>query len=200
MKTTKRVPASLVLFMMTSAVMMPVWAQEEDGRWRAEILPGAVVGTQRMGGADLGAGGGFQANLSFRFLPHVSTYGGWDWHRFNTNVPFAGNNTDVEETGYAFGLRFEHPIRSSSRTLVLRGGGTYNHIELENAAGKLVSDSGHGLGWEAGAGIGFRVGDRWRITPGVRFRSLFRDLVVANVTNPVTLRYVAFEIGFARIF
>lgn len=111
----------------------PLFGQEQ-GRWRFEILPGAAVPTQRFGGADLSTGGGLQGNLSFRFLPHLATYGGWDWHRFTTDSLSAGQDLDVEETGCAFGLRFEHPIRSAaSPTLVLRLGGTYNHIELENS-------------------------------------------------------------------
>lgn len=199
MKIRRLVPMSLILLTAIATISTPIFAQEED-RWRIEILPGVAKPTKRLGVLDLGAGGGFEANIGFRLLPHLATYGGWDWHRFKANVPFASNKMEVEETGYAFGLRFEHPIRSLSRTLVLRAGGTYNHIEMEDSAGRFVSDSGHGLGWEAGIGVGFRLGERWRITPGMRFRSLSRDLIEASVVNPVTLRYVAFEVGFGRSF
>jgi hypothetical protein len=106
---------------------------------------------------------------------------------------------DVEDTGYAFGLRFEHPL--TARTAYwARLGGTANHIELEDAGGDIVFDSGHGVGWEAGGGVTVPVGDRLTLTPGVRYRALSRDVEIGGVTAPVRLRYVAVGMGVAYHF
>ncbi|MHB1327230.1 MAG: outer membrane beta-barrel protein, partial [Gemmatimonadales bacterium] len=110
---------------------------------------------------------------------------------------FAGTDIDVEETGYVLGLRFEHPLAGAgSPALVLRGGATFVHIEMENTDGDLVADSGHGLGWEAGAGLSLPLGRRWRVVPLVRYRSLTRDIDVGSVTTPASLRYVGLDVGF----
>ena len=61
-----------------------------------------------------------------------------------------------------------------------------------------MTDSGHGIGWEAGAGFGFRLGNQWQIAPGMRYRSLTRDLTVGTVAAPTDLRYLAVEVGFSR--
>lgn len=74
--------------------------------------------------------------VGYRVQPHLSVYAWLDWHRFTADASFAGSNNDFEETGYAVGLQFEHPIaRSKSVALQLRAGGIYNHIEVENTAG-----------------------------------------------------------------
>ncbi|HET6837191.1 MAG TPA: hypothetical protein VFH24_04050, partial [Gemmatimonadales bacterium] len=101
----------------------------------------------------------------------------------------------------AFGLLFEHPLGNSETVaLQLRAGGTYNHIELENSAGDQIADSGHGLGFEGGAGLVLRLADSWRLTSGLRFRSLTRDLESGGIASAADLRYLAVEVGFSRGF
>lgn len=160
---------------------------------------GPAFPTGQLGGADLKTGFGFEATISYRFLPRLAGYGGWAWHRFTFSEPasaFAAPGTDVEETGYVLGLRFEQPVGSgNSPLLVLRAGGTWNHIEIEDASGNQVTDSGHGIGWEAGAGMAFALGTRWQIVPSARYRSLARDLTVGSTTTPAKLTYVAVEVG-----
>jgi hypothetical protein len=174
---------------------------QAQSRWQFEIRGGPAFATQDIGDASLGTGFGFEGTVGFRFQPHLSVYAGWDWHRFPGDGSFGGADSDFEETGYAFGLLFEHPIgRSEVVALQLRAGGTYNHIEIENATGDLVTDSEHGLGWEGGAGLAVRLADRWQLTPGVRFRSLSRDLTAGSVTTPADLRYLAVEVGLSRRF
>ena len=66
-------------------------------------------------------------------------------------------------------LRFEHPFSGktgSGPALRLRAGGTHNQIEVEDADGDSVADSGHGLGREAGAGVTFAIGESLRSRPG----------------------------------
>ena len=172
---------------------------EAQSRWRFELASDAAFATEDLGNASLGTGFGFEGTVGYRVQPHLWVYAGWDWHRFPSDVSTA--DSDLEETGYAFGLQFEHPIRGSEAVaLRLRGGGTYNHIEVENTAGDLIGDTDHGLGWEAGAGLALRLDDRWQVTPGARFRSLSRDLALGGLGTTANLRYIAVEVGFSRRF
>jgi hypothetical protein len=171
-------------------------------RWSVELRVGAAVPTQTLGGTDLELGLGGEGTVAFRFMPHVSMYVGWDWVHFPTEQSFAGPDMDFEETGYAFGLRFDHPFRGESTGLAyqIRVGATYNHIEIEDSGGELAADSGHGLGWEIGTGVVLPLGGAWRLTPGIRYRSLGRELVVGSLSQEVDLTYAALELGFARHF
>jgi hypothetical protein len=171
-------------------------------RWSVELRTGAAFPTQTLGGTDLEVGLGGEGTVAFRFMPHVAAYAGWDWIHFPTDQSFAGPGMDFEETGYAIGLRFDHPFRSESTGLAyrIRVGATYNHIEIEDSEGELVADSGHGLGWEIGTGVVMPFGGAWQFTPGVRYRSLGRDLVLGSASREVDLTYAALELGFARHF
>jgi opacity protein-like surface antigen len=177
----------------------PAGAQE---RWAVEFRGNGIVGTHDLDMDTHQNGFGYEASVRYRFLPHLSAYAGWDWTRFKAGDAFTGPHAGhLEETGYAVGLRFEHPFREGSRTAGwLRAGGMYNHVELENKDGDVVSDSGHGLGWEAGAGLAYGLNGRWSLTPGVRYRAISRDLEVGSATIPVDLQYVAFELGIAFRF
>lgn len=170
-----------------------------QGRWSLEASGGAAFATQETGGTDLGTGVGLEMNVRYRMMPHLAVYGGWDWHHFPTDGPLAGSDLDVEDTGYAFGLRFEHPLASRVAGW-MRAGGIANHIELENGAGDIIADSGHGLGWEAGAGLTIPVGQRVSLTPGVRYRALTRDLDIGGSTSSMDLRYVVAGMGVAYTF
>lgn len=150
-----RVLPGIVAALFLSA---PGMAHSQD-RVRLEIVPGAVFSTETFADSDLGNGLGIGAHVSVRVLPHLAAYVGWNVHGFRAETSFAGPDVDVEETGYAFGVRFEHPMGgTTSPALMLNAGGTYDHIELENASGDLVADSGHGMGWEAGTGVVFSLG------------------------------------------
>jgi hypothetical protein len=164
-----------------------------------EFRPGVAIATEDLADASLGTGFGIEGTLSYRFMQHLSVYGGWDWHRFTSDASFAGNDVDIEETGYAFGLMFQHPIGNSAIAMRLRAGGTYNHIEIEDSDGALITDSEHGLGWEAGAGLAVTISG-WELSPGVRFRSLDRDFEIGSATTSGVLRYAAVEVGFGRKF
>jgi opacity protein-like surface antigen len=170
-----------------------------QSRWSIEASGGAAFATEKIGGADLGTGIGLEVNGRYRIMPHLAVYGGWDWHHFPVEQPPPGGDMDIEDTGYAFGFRFEHPLAGRTAGW-LRVGGIANHIELENADGDIVSDSGHGLGWEAGAGLAVPIGDRVRLTPGARYRALSRDVEMGGVTAAVDLRYVTLGMGIAYAF
>ena len=169
-------------------------------RWAFEVRSQGSIGTQDVERESSEYGFGYEASLQYRFVEHVSAYAGWDWTRFNAFESIAGPDMDMEETGYAMGLRFEHPFSAGERAAYwVRGGATINHLELENTDGDVVDNSGHGLGWEAGAGVALPLGQNWMMTPGLRYRSLNRDLGI-DTKVPVELRYIALEFGLSVRF
>lgn len=179
---------------------VPCAAQQ---RWAFEGRAGAAFPTGDPGADELSTGVAFDGTVRYRFMPHLAAYVGWDWIHFLADESFAGSDIDFEETGYALGLRFEHPFSGESNSgpaFWIRGGATYDHIELENDDGDSVADSGHGFGWEAGAGLAFDVGTRWSVTPGVRYRALTRDVEVGAASAEVELRYLTAGVGVAIRF
>lgn len=195
MKTIRRysIPFFLLFLINTS------FAQD---KWSAELRPGINFATSDLGDAELKTGFGAEFALGYRFVPTLGAYVGWGWNQFKTdNNSFAGTgDTDFEETGYTFGFQFIHPIAESSTSYLVRIGGIYNHIEVENSAGDITADSGHGLGWELGAGLNFDLGSNWNLRPQVGYRALSRDIGIGNVTTDVDLNYVSFGVGIAKIF
>lgn len=175
---------------------LPLAAQD---RAAIELRGGAALPMEDLGGSDLDPGGGFGLTAALRFMPHVLAYAGWDWFRLTTDEPFAGMDLDVENTGYAFGLKFQHPLLSDVEGW-LRAGAIYNHVELENGDGDRVADSGHELGWEAGTGASIPIGRRFALTPGVRYRTFSGEVDAGTGPIDVNVSYVALEVGIAYQF
>lgn len=194
----RTVIAASALTLVTVFQATPAAAQQ---RWSVELRGSGQVSTQDAARENHENGYGLEASVQYRVLEHVSAYAGWAYTHFAALEAIAGPDMDLEETGYVLGLRFEHPIRDGAPTRYwVRTGATYDHLELENADGDIVEDSGHGLGWEVGAGLAFPIRDRWSVTPGIRYRSLSRDLDIGAATTTVDLEYVGFEIGIRRAF
>lgn len=190
---------------VTLALRWGVAATPAEGQepWSFEVSGGGAFGTESFLEADLGTGLVFEATVGYRLLPHLAVYAGWDWVRFSTERSLLGPDRDVEETGYVFGARFEHPFRGDGgEGLLYRGrlGGTYSHIEVEDSGGTRIADSGHGLGWEAGLALVVPAGEKVRLTPGFRYRSLSRDIRVATIDTPAELRYFTLEMGVSVQF
>ncbi len=191
----------LPLVGMVAVILMGLsLAAQAQNRWSIELRPGVNFATTDLGDANLKTGFGAEATIAYRFLPHLGLYAGWSWNRFNGGQSFAGNEADFEETGYTYGLQFIHPINDSKISYLIRAGGLWNHIEVEATDGGRVADSGHGFGWQVEAGLVLPLGDRWRIQPEVRYRSLARDLTVGSVTNAVNLNYVSVGLGIVHAF
>ncbi|PKD16237.1 opacity protein [Salegentibacter salinarum] len=195
MKTLKACFIGIILLFST----VNLSAQE---KWSAELRPGINFATSDLGDAELKTGYGAEVALGYRFMPHLGAYVGWGWNQFSSdNNSFAGTgDTDYEETGYTFGLQFIHPIAESATSYLIRIGGIYNHIEVENSTGDITADSDHGLGWEIGAGIQVDLGGDWNLRPQVGYRALSRDLDLGSVTTNVDLNYFTIGIGIAKLF
>lgn len=171
-----------------------------QSRWSVELRGGANFATKDLSDATLNTGFGFEGTAAFRFMPHLSAYGGWGWNQFSADKSFAGADIQFEETGYTFGLRFLHPFGASKLHYLVEGGGVANHIEIENKDGDIIADTGHGLGWQIGAGLGIPLSDRFRITPSIRYRSLSREFEINEVKTAVDLNYLSAGLGFAWLF
>lgn len=175
-------------------------AARAQDRWGLDVHATGGIATQDDIRDDHGNGFGFGATVQYRILPDVSLYGGWDWTGYQALEAIAGPDVDLEETGYALGARFEHPIGASATSWWIRTGALFNHFELEDDSGTLLDDTGRGLGWEAGAGLALSVGSGWSVTPGIRYRSVSRDVEIGSSTTEIPLQAVALEIGVRRLF
>ena len=196
---------AVTLIATASLIGAPLAAQSgaSDYRWSVDLQAGAAVPTAEIEGDDLGTGLGFEVNVAYRLMRHLSFYAGWDWHRFAPDQLLGEPDVDLEETGYVFGLRFEHPFGSEDGdgpSYRVRAAVTANHLELEDSDGELIDDSGHGAGFEVGAAVFFPLGDAWRIGPEARFRSLSRELDVGAGAVDVDLSYFALDLVFSRRF
>jgi opacity protein-like surface antigen len=164
-----------------------------------ELRGGAAIPTADLGNAELNNGAGGEFTINYRVMPHVLAYAGWDWFRVTTNTPFMGFDYDVENTGYAFGFQFQHPVLPKIDYWV-RAGGIYNHIEMELDNGDLAMDSGHDLGWEVGGGVRLPITQQLAVTPGVRYRTLSTELSIGSSSVPVDLSYLTAEVGLQFTF
>lgn len=185
--------AALTLF----AVFNQSYSQD---KWSLELRPGVNYATQDISDADLEFGFGGELNIAYRFMPHLAAYAGWSYNNFAVDQSFAGSDASFEETGYTFGLQFIHPIGESDIKYLFRAGGTYNHIEIENNDGDITIDSGHGLGWQAEAGLVIPLSDKFSLLPGIRYRSLNRDIDINNVNTSVDLNYLSVGVGLSWSF
>ncbi|MCF7885751.1 MAG: porin family protein [Candidatus Marinimicrobia bacterium] len=197
MKTFLNGVLSLVVILTILVAPQIIIAQNP---WSLEIRGGLHNATQELGDADIGTGLGFEATITYSFMPNLGAYTGWGWNNFNADQSFKGSDIDFEETGYTFGLQYMNSCQSLNFDYLIRAGGIYNHIEVENNEGDIVDDSGHGLGWQAGAGLMIPFVKNWTIIPSVRYRALSSELEDGNENIDVDLTYISGGIGFSWSF
>lgn len=169
-------------------------------KWGLELRPGVNYATKDISDADLGLGFGGELTIGYRFMPHLAAYAGWSYNNFAVDQSFAGKDASFEETGYTFGLQFIHPIGETNISYLVRAGGTYNHIEIENNAGDIIIDSGHGLGWQAEAGLVIELSEKFSLLPSIRYRSLNREITINDVITNVSLNYLSVGVGVSWSF
>ena len=187
-----------MLIMMLIGFSHDGWSQRS---WGLEVRPGVNFPTSDLTtNTSLKTGFGVEGTVSYNFMTNLGVYGGWSWNRFSSDQSFAGPSMDFEETGYTYGLQYFMPIGSSDSRLFFKGGGLWNHIEVENSNGELIDDTGHGFGWQLEAGISLPLSDRWNIQPGIRYRSLSRDFSAGNTSFEANLNYLSLGVGIVRSF
>lgn len=195
MKT--KVILSIAFVILVSATTL---AQENEKRFGVEINGEVSFVTTDLSGANLNTGLGFETILQYRFMPFTSVYGGWGWNQFNADESFAGSDIDFEETGYILGLQFKHPIGKSPVSYFLRAGALYSHIETENNDGDIISDTGHGFGYQVAGGIEVSLGKNWSLAPGLKFNSLSGETEFEGENYQLDHRYVSARIGIIKRF
>ncbi len=197
MRISRRLSAAALALAFATGV--PTAAAQQ--RTTLDLRAAVVSPITDFADADLSMGLGLGGTVAFRLQPHLHLYGGWDWVRFHSDASFAGTDLDFEETGYTLGLRFQHELpwneRMSGRVEV---GALYKHIEIEDADGARISDSGHALGFELGAGLSMVFGEKWNVVPLVRLRSHAPSFTIGATTTDATMRYLGVELGFSRRF
>lgn len=190
----------LLLTIVALTLLTVLNQSQAQDKWSLEFRPGVNYATQDIADADLGLGFGTELTIAYRFMPHLAAYAGWSYNNFAVDQSFAGPDASFEETGYTFGLQFIHPIGESGLSYLVRLGGTYNHIEIENSDGDIIIDSGHGLGWQAEAGLVIPLSERFSLLPSLRYRSLNRDIKIENVSTSVNLNYLSVGVGLSWSF
>lgn len=168
-------------------------------RWAVEFRPQVNFPTQQPDAFDLSTGYGFEATLSYNFMPHLGVYAGWGWNNFQVDEDFEIEDLEFEETGYSFGLRYMHPF-TTSMSYFVGAGGIYKHFEAEDASGDITADTGHELGWEVQAGLVFNVGVGFELRPQVIYRSLSTELELGTLDTNLDLQYLSFGLGIAKRF
>lgn len=190
----------LLLITVTLALIFTINQSIAQDRWSLELRPGVNYATQDISDADLGLGFGAELTVAYRFMSHLAAYAGWSYNNFAVDQSFAGTDASFEETGYTFGLQFIHPIGETEVKYLVRAGGTYNHLEIENSDGDITIDSGHGLGWQAEAGLVIPLSEKFSLLPSIRYRSLNREISINNTTTPVSLNYFSAGVGLSWAF
>ena len=190
-----------LLLTIVALTLLTVFNQSRaQDKWSLELRPGVNYATQDIADANLELGFGTELTIAYRFMPHLAAYAGWSYNNFAVDQSFAGADASFEETGYSFGFQFIHPIGESTLSYLVRVGGTYNHIEIENNDGDIIIDSGHGLGWQAEAGLVIPLNERFSFLPSVRYRSLNRDIEIENENTSVNLNYLSVGVGLSWSF
>jgi opacity protein-like surface antigen len=195
MKTKTFAVLTMILLLGLSS-----FAQENEKRFGIELNGGTSFATKKIENADLNIGYGFEGMLHYRFMPYTGIYAGWGWNKFGADESFAGKDVSFEETGYIVGLQFKYPVNNSPFSVFLRGAGLYNHVEIENADGDILKDSGHGFGWQAAAGLDINLGKGWSLAPGVKFNYLPADADYEGVNRKLDMNYFNARVGIIKMF
>jgi opacity protein-like surface antigen len=191
-----------VLLLVFICASLGCFAQEKESKFGIELGGGTSVALRKLDDAKLRVGGGFEGTLHYTFYKHLGAYAGWGWNRFASENSFAGTNCDFEETGYAFGLQFKHPIGNSPVSYYVRAGGLWNHIEIENSDGDMVKDSKHGFGYQLAGGIYIPFATHWSFNTGLKFNSLNRKNIEfsENVKRNLDLKYLSLRVSIILNF
>jgi len=188
------------IFLLVIAILFFSFTVKAQEKWSVEFRPGLNFPTSDVGNTEAKVGYGFEITGAYKIMPHLAAYVGWGWNQFKGENRFSKDDVTLNETGYTFGFQIIHPIGTSHFSYVASAGAIYNHIELENKTGDIITDTGHGFGWQVAAGIDYEIAPSLSLRPMLRYRSLSRNMEIANVSTELKLNYIAFGIGLALEF
>ena len=186
-----------LIFAIFSGMAMPVYAAAP---WSLEFRANGANSLGDFGDSELHPGFGFEPTVAYYFMEHLAVYGGWGWQHFSTESALYGQQFDVEETGYRFGLQFRHPLFDTRLSYLVSLGGLYSHLELESDDNDTSFDSGHGFGGEIGAGLVIPINDSLSFMPGVRYHYLSRSLKMDGRDRDLELSYLSYGASMSWSF
>jgi hypothetical protein len=184
---------------MLTIISLVSEAQEKDRRFGFEINGGPSFATNKFADG-LRMGFGTEGLFHYRFMPHTGIYAGWGANWLTTENLSSELNRDYEETGYVLGLQFKHPAWGSRASFLVRAGMIYSHIEVENDNGEILEDTGHGAGLQLAAGMDFKLGSSWSLTPFVKYHSLNRPLNSEEGPADSRFSYLSVRVGILKMF
>ncbi|CAM3369856.1 outer membrane beta-barrel protein [Aequorivita lipolytica] len=187
-------------FLLITVILLISFTVKSQEKWSVEFRPGLSFPTSDVGNTDTKIGFGFEITGAYKIMPHLAVYAGWGWNQFKGEDRLSIEDITFEETGYTFGFQLIRPIGTSAFSYIGSAGAIYNHIELENNAGDITADTGHGFGWQVAAGVDYEFAPNLALRPMFKYRSLSRDLEIANVSTELKLNYISFGIGLAWDF
>jgi hypothetical protein len=157
------------------------------------------IPTEDLGQVELDNGINIEVNLGYTIITNASIFGGVEYGIFeDSRLP--DDVIDFREMGILLGLEYNYPLQENTFSFVLRGGGIYNQVLIENNDGDKIHDTDYGLGWFATTGIDFNILNGIHLIPTVKFKSLTRDYLTYEGIESADLRYVSIGIGVRKIF
>lgn len=175
-------------------------AAHADEGWHWELAADVAFPTGKFGPSRLKNGFGVDAVIAYGFTPQFASYFGWNWHTFRTDSALTGARVDLNESGFVLGLQWRDRLPQTRLDYRIRGGILINQFELEDGKKTSIAESGYGFGWELGAAVLLPIGGKWTLTPGVKLRSLSRDLRLQGQTQSLALRYLTLGAGVSLQF
>jgi outer membrane autotransporter protein len=153
-----------------------------------EVRGGAGVGNYAQAGAEFefAPQPSFGAAVSYAVRPAVEVYAGFSRTAFGCDNGFcAGRGMTFTSTGVDAGVRLGLSLPASPW---VRLGVVSHTLDFSSTAGDPRSgESASGVGFEAGAGVEARLGNRLSVTPGVRYVRYGED-TVAMLVGDVGMR------------
>jgi hypothetical protein len=112
-------------------------------------------------GNDFGFGGGVVLSLT----PNIGIYGGWARDSFSCDAGVCDPDSKLNVQGFEAGGKFILP--GQNRILPwAKAGVVYHKVEFDGDVADFESDSN--LGFQAGVGLDFPLGEVLSVSPGVR--------------------------------
>lgn len=187
-------------FLIAIAILLISVSVKAQEKWSVEFRPGLNFPTVDMGDIDAKIGFGFEFTTAYKIMPHLAAYAGWGWNEFKGDDNFLNEDIAFQESGFTVGFQIIRPMGTSAFSYVGSAGAIYNHIELENKYEENNADTGYGWGWQLALGVDYEFASNLSLRPMLRYRSLSRNLEIANVSTDLKLNYISFGVGLAYEF
>jgi hypothetical protein len=116
-------------------------------------------------GDNVGNDFGFGVGVVFSLTPMIGIYGGWARDTFTCDVVTCDDDSQLHVQGFEAGAKFILPTETRALPWA-KAGVVYHTVEFDGAFGDFESD--RNLGFQAGIGMDFPLGEVLSVSPGVR--------------------------------